>query len=66
MRPAAAPRACCVVAGYTPFFGLTDDWTRLYEALQATRAIGREKFSLAEWELLNDLIGAAERAVYRR
>ena len=51
---------------YTSFFGLTDDWARLYEALKATRAIGREKFSVTEWELLNDLISAAERAVYRR
>jgi hypothetical protein len=55
-----------LLPGYTSFFGLTDDWARLYEALQDTRAIGREKFSLAEWELLNDLISAAERAVYRR
>ena len=52
--------------GYTFFGGLTDDWARLYEALKDTRAIGREKFSAAEWELLNDLISAAERTVYRR
>jgi hypothetical protein len=31
-----------------------------------TRALGREKFSVAEWELLNDLIVAEERAVFRR
>jgi hypothetical protein len=55
-----------LLPGYTSFFGLTDDWARLYEALKDTRAIGREKFSVAEWELLNDLISAAERAVYRR
>ena len=55
-----------VLPGYTSFFGLTDDWARLYEALKVTRAIGREKFSAAEWELLNDLISAAERAVFRR
>ena len=55
-----------VLPGYTSFFGLTDDWARLCEALKATRAIGREKFSLAEWELLNDLISAAVRAVCRR
>ena len=55
-----------LLPGYTSFFGLTDDWARLFEALQDTRAIGREKFSVAEWELLNDLISAAERAVYRR
>jgi len=55
-----------LLPGYTSFFGLTDDWARLYEALKATRAIGREKFSAAEWELLNVLVSAAERAVYRR
>ena len=55
-----------LLPGYTSFLGLTDDWARLYEALKDTRAIGREKFSVAEWELLNDLISASERAVYRR
>jgi hypothetical protein len=55
-----------LLPGYTSFFGLTDDWARLYEALKATRAIGREKFSMTEWELLNDLISAAERPLYRR
>jgi hypothetical protein len=55
-----------LLPGYTPFFGLTDDWARLHEALRATRAIGREAFSAPEWELLNDLISAAERAIYRR
>ena len=52
-----------VLPGYTSFFGLTDDWARLFEALKATRALGREKFSVAEWELLNDLISAAEKAL---
>ena len=54
-----------VLPGYTSFFGLTDDWARLYDALKDTRALGRQKFSLAEWELLNDQMGAAERAVFR-
>jgi len=55
-----------VLPGYISFFGLTDDWARLHEVLKDTRALGREKFSVAEWELLNELISAAERAVYRR
>lgn len=55
-----------LLPGYTSFFGLTDDWARLHEALKDTRAIGREKFSAAEWGLLNELISAAERAVSRR
>ena len=55
-----------LLPGYTTFFGLTDDWARLLEALKATHALGRKKFSDAEWQLLNDLIGAAERAIFRR
>ena len=55
-----------LLPGYTSFFGLTDDWARLYEALKDTRALGREKFSDTEWQLLNDLDSAAERAVFRR
>lgn len=55
-----------LLPAYTTFFGSMDDWARLFEALKDTRAIGREKFSPVEWELLNDLISAAERAVYRR
>lgn len=55
-----------LLPGYTTFFGLTDDWAKLYEALKETRALGREKFSDTEWQLLNDLVSAAERAVFRR
>jgi hypothetical protein len=55
-----------VLPAYTAFAGLTDSWAALYEALKDTRALGREKFSVADWELLNDLIGTAERAVFRR
>jgi hypothetical protein len=55
-----------LLPAYTTFFGLTDSWAALYEALKDTRALGSEKLSAAEWELLNDLISAAERAVYRR
>ena len=60
------PELALVLPGYTSFFGLTDDWARLCGALKDTRALGREKFSVAEWELLNDLISAAERAVFHR
>jgi hypothetical protein len=55
-----------MLPGYTTFFGLTDDWARLYEALKATRALGRERFSDTEWQLLNDLVSAAEQATFRR
>ena len=55
-----------LLPGYTTFFGLTDDWARLHEALNDTRALGREKFSDAEWQLLNELVSGAEQAVFRR
>jgi hypothetical protein len=60
------PALARLLPGYAAFDGLTDGWGKLYEALKDTRAIGRAAFSAAEWELLNDLIGAAERAVFRR
>jgi hypothetical protein len=55
-----------LLPAYTAFAGLTDSWADLYEALKSTRALGRGRFSEAEWQLLNDLIAAAERAVFRR
>jgi Ser/Thr protein kinase RdoA (MazF antagonist) len=44
-------RELALLPGYTSFFCLTDDWARLLEALKATRALGREKFSDTEWYL---------------
>ena len=55
-----------LLPAYTAFHGLTDSWADLSEALKATRALGRERFRDAEWQLLNDLVSAAERAVFRR
>ena len=55
-----------LLPAYTAFNGLTDSWAGLCEALKDTRVIGQEKFSGAEWELLNDLIRAAEQSVFRR
>ena len=54
-----------VLPAYTAFNGLTDSWADLHEALRATHALGHEAFSPTEWELLNDLIRGAERAIYR-
>jgi hypothetical protein len=55
-----------LLPAYTAFDGLTDGWASLYEALKSTRALGRERFSDTEWQLLNDLVSAAEQAVFRR
>jgi hypothetical protein len=53
-----------LLPGYLSFNGLTDGC--LYEALKATRGLGLEAFSPADWDMLNDLIHAAERAVHHR
>jgi hypothetical protein len=50
-----------LLPAYTSSLAITDDCATLFEALQAHGPLG-EKFSVTEWELLNDLIGAAERA----
>jgi hypothetical protein len=55
-----------LLPAYTASNGLTDSWADLCEALKATRALGRERFTDTEWQLLNDLVSAAERAVLRR
>ena len=52
-----------ILPGYLAFNGLTDSWHELIEALKATRGLGPDAFSPAEWDTLNDLIHAAEVAV---
>jgi hypothetical protein len=55
-----------ILPAYTSFDGLTDGWARLHEALKDTRDMGAKTFTEVERELLNDLIRAAEEAVFRR
>ena len=55
-----------LLPSYVSFNGLTDGWANLYEALKSTRALGRERFIPTDWDLLNELIQSAERAIYRR
>jgi hypothetical protein len=55
-----------LLPAYVSMNGLTDGWANLYAALKDTRALGHEAFSPQDWDTLNDLIHAAERAVYRR
>ena len=47
-----------LLPGYLSMNGLTDGWFNLYEALKATRALGHESFTIADWDMLNDLIHA--------
>lgn len=55
-----------ILPGYLALNGLTDGWANLYESPKATRAVGHEAFSPADWDTLNDLVRGAERAVFRR
>ena len=55
-----------LLPGYVSLNGLTDGWANVYEALKATRALGRDAFSSSDWDMLNDLIHASEAIVYRR
>jgi hypothetical protein len=48
------------------FNGLTDGWHELTAGLKSTRALGHEAFSAAEWDILNDLIHAADQALRGR
>lgn len=56
----------CILPGYLSLNGMTDGWATLHEALKSTRALGQEGFSHADWDLLNELIRAAEQATYKR
>jgi hypothetical protein len=53
-----------VLPAYTAFYGLADSWGELAKSLKAVRALGHEKFSTNDWELLNDLIHAADQAIH--
>lgn len=55
-----------VLPGYLSLNGLTDGWVNLYDSLKSARALGHEAFSHADWDVLNELIRGAERAIYRR
>jgi hypothetical protein len=55
-----------LLPGYLAMNGLTDGWAALGEALKATRAAGFDALGQSNWDRLNDLIHATERAVNRR
>ena len=54
-----------ILPGYLGLNGLTDGWAGLYEALKNVRAFSRDTLPQEELELINQLIRAAERVVYR-
>jgi hypothetical protein len=53
-----------ILPAYLAFNGLSDGWHLLCSSLKATRGLGREAFSDADWSVLSDLIRAADRVVY--
>jgi hypothetical protein len=55
-----------LLPGYLPFDGLTDGWAGLYDALSSARAMGAEHFSSSDWDELDELVRAADRALHRR
>jgi hypothetical protein len=54
-----------VLPGYFGLNGLTDGWAGLYEALRNVRAFSRDDLPPDELELVNELIRATEKVVYR-
>ena len=54
-----------ILPGYLGLNGLTDGWVGPYEALKNVRALSRDRLPQEELELINQLIRAAEKVVYR-
>jgi hypothetical protein len=54
-----------ILPGYLALNGMTDGWAALYDALKNVRASSRETLPASEMELINQLIRASEKVVYR-
>jgi hypothetical protein len=54
-----------ILPGYLGLNGLTDGWAGLYDALRNVRAFSRDNLPQQEMEMVDRLIRAAERVVYR-
>ena len=59
------PALARLLPGYVSFNGLTDGWHHLADALRSARALGHDAFDAKDWDVLNDLIHAAEMALAR-
>ena len=55
-----------LLPAYLAFGSLTDGWNELLNALKATRGLGHEAFTAADWDALNDVIHAANLVTKRR
>ena len=54
-----------ILPSFLAFNGLSDGWYELSEALKTTRGLGHAAFSPSDWEVLNNLIHAADMAIKR-
>jgi len=54
-----------ILAGYPLPSPLTDGWGALYDGLRHVRALDRDQLTDAERDMVDDLIVAVGRAVYR-
>jgi hypothetical protein len=49
---------------YVAFNGMTDGWLELQAALRNLRSLGSESYTPLDWDTVNDLIRAADRAIH--
>jgi hypothetical protein len=54
-----------ILPAYTAFYGMTDGWAELLEALKNVRAYCRDELPETEMAAIAELVRAAEKAVYR-
>jgi hypothetical protein len=55
-----------VLGPYVAFYGLTDDWAELQNALKSVRALDRDILPEAEFNSVGDLINAIDRTLSHR
>jgi len=49
---------------YLAFNGMTDGWVELHAALRSLRSLGSESYTPLDWDTVNDLVRAADRAIH--
>jgi len=53
-----------LLPGYLAFNGMNDGWFELRAVLKTLRTLGPDSYTQVDWEIVNDLIQAADRAVH--
>ena len=49
---------------YVAFNGMTDGWVELHAALRKLRSLGSESYTPLDWDTVNNLVRAADRAIH--